>query len=174
MTRFLIILGSIAVALGAVAAGYFNMAATLEDDPTGMANMPGMASPVAGLDDPVAGKALYQENCAVCHGANLEGQPNWQTPADDGSLRAPPHDKSGHTWHHADQLLFSYTKLGGKAAMAKLDVEFNSGMPAFQDQLSDQQIRDILAYFKSTWPDRERQAQAQRTEAERLLEEDEK
>ncbi len=149
------IAGIAALGLGAVAAGYLAVAAT----PT---------------DDPAAGRTLYQANCAVCHGANLEGQPNWQTPADDGSLPAPPHDKSGHTWHHGDQLLFSYTKLGGKAALAQLGVEFNSGMPAFQDQLSDQQIRDILAYFKSTWPARERQVQAQRTEAARLLEEDDK
>jgi mono/diheme cytochrome c family protein len=134
----------------------------------------GLSAQVAGLDDPEAGKTLYQENCAVCHGINLEGQPDWQSPGDDGRLPAPPHDKSGHTWHHGDQLLFNYTKLGGKQALANLGVEFNSGMPAFQDQLSDQQIRDILAYFKSTWSDRERQAQAQRTEAARLLEEDDK
>jgi len=26
-------------------------------------------------DDIVAGQILYQENCASCHGANLEGEP---------------------------------------------------------------------------------------------------
>ncbi len=124
------------------------------------------------VGDPVAGQALYQQSCAACHGANLQGQPNWQYPDEDGLLLAPPHDQSGHTWHHSDQLLFSYTKFGGKETMARQGVDFNSGMPGFGDQLNDQQIWDILAYIKSTWPDRVKQSQQQRNEAERLQREE--
>ena len=119
-------------------------------------------------DDVVAGEALYQENCAACHGVNLEGEENWRTPDEEGRLPAPPHDKSGHTWHHGEVQLFTYTKLGGKASLALQGIDFNSGMPGFTDQLSDQQIWDILAYIKSTWPKREQKLQAERSEAERL------
>lgn len=115
--------------------------------------------------DVAQGEALYGDYCASCHGANLEGQPDWQSPGPDGRLPAPPHDETGHTWHHPDNLLFQYTKLGGREALASQGVEFDSGMPGFAGQLSDQEIWAILAYIKSTWPDRARAAQAARTEA---------
>jgi mono/diheme cytochrome c family protein len=121
--------------------------------------------------DPVVGEGLYQEGCAVCHGVNLEGQPDWRSPGEDGFLPAPPHDETGHTWHHADGVLFNYVKLGGKEALARQGLDYNSGMPGFAEQLSDQQIWDILAYIKSTWPERERETQASRSEAERLNQE---
>ncbi|PZX11773.1 mono/diheme cytochrome c family protein [Palleronia aestuarii] len=114
--------------------------------------------------DIAAGKRLYAENCASCHGADLGGQPNWRTPGPDGRLPAPPHDETGHTWHHGDAMLFDYTKLGGRAALAESGVEgFESGMPAFGETLSDQDIWNILAYIKSTWPDRIRNVQAERS-----------
>lgn len=113
-----------------------------------------------------AGQTLYAENCAACHGASLEGQDNWQSPGEDGRLPAPPHDETGHTWHHGDQVLFEYTKLGGRALMAAQGMEFDSGMPGFGDQLSDQEIWNILGYIKSTWPDRIQEMQAVRTEGE--------
>lgn len=113
-----------------------------------------------------AGRALYAEACAVCHGTYLEGQPDWRTPNEDGILPAPPHDATGHTWHHDNALLFEYTKLGGKAALAARGIEdFTSGMPAFEAVLSDEDIWDILAYIRSTWPRREQAAQASRNRA---------
>lgn len=122
----------------------------------------GAAAPVD-IDE---GKALYAENCASCHGADLEGQPDWRTLGPDGRLPAPPHDETGHTWHHPDSVLFDYTKLGGKALMAQRGMEFDSGMPGFGDILKDQQIRNILGYMRSTWPDNVKQAQAERTKAD--------
>ncbi|WP_245596986.1 MULTISPECIES: c-type cytochrome [Leisingera] len=116
---------------------------------------------------PIAqGKALYAEYCASCHGANLEGQPNWRSPGEDGRLPAPPHDETGHTWHHSDRMLFEYTKLGGQAALANSGVALDSGMPGFGSQLSDAQIRGILHFIKSAWPEREQRYQAERTEVE--------
>ena len=56
------------------------------------------------------GQRLYAYSCASCHGINLEGQPNWQSPDANAVLPAPPHDGTGHTWHHDDELLFEYTK----------------------------------------------------------------
>lgn len=116
--------------------------------------------------DIAQGQTLYAANCAACHGADLEGQEDWQTPGPDGRLPAPPHDQTGHTWHHPDQVLFSYTKLGGRALMAEQGMEFDSGMPGFGEQLTDQEIWNILGYIKSTWPERMRETQAVRTEGE--------
>jgi len=59
-----------------------------------------------------AGEKIYQAQCASCHGPNLEGQPDWRTRDANGFLPAPPHDATGHTWHHADDLLFEITKYG--------------------------------------------------------------
>ncbi len=117
--------------------------------------------------DVQAGAGLYAENCASCHGEDLEGQPDWQMGNDDGTLPAPPHDQTGHTWHHGDALLFDYTKEGGQAAMAARGVtSFTSGMPEFGETLSDGEIWDILAFIKSTWPDRIQQMQETKTRGE--------
>ena len=108
------------------------------------------------------GKAIYVPHCAACHGARLEGQPNWQEKLPTGRMPAPPHDASGHTWHHPDGVLFGITKHGlvpGKYAPPK----YVSDMPAFGAQLSDEDIWAVLAYIKSTWPDKIRTAQAEIT-----------
>lgn len=96
------------------------------------------------------GKAVYAENCASCHGANLEGQPDWRSRKADGRMPAPPHDATGHTWHHPDGTLFGITKQG-VAAFAPPGYE--SDMPAFGGVLTDEQIWAVLAYIKSSWPE---------------------
>jgi len=109
------------------------------------------------------GQILYVTNCASCHGINLEGQPNWRSPKGDGILPAPPHDATGHTWHHDNALLFEYTKFGGQGALATRGItDFNSGMPAFKDVISDEDIWNVLAYIRSTWPERNKKTQAGR------------
>ena len=114
--------------------------------------------------DLVAGQKLYAEHCASCHGLNLEGQADWRTPNDDGTLPAPPHDASGHTWHHDSQLLFDYTRLGGAGIAAERGITgFTSAMPAFGDTLSDEAIWNILAYIQSTWPEEVQEIQAARS-----------
>ncbi|WP_438273258.1 c-type cytochrome [Tropicimonas marinistellae] len=116
--------------------------------------------------DGVAGAALYQEHCASCHGKELEGQPNWRVADENGVLPAPPHDETGHTWHHGDMLLFTYTRLGGAETLARQGLEFQSNMPGFGEILSDQEIWNILAFIKSTWPEHVQDIQAERTQAE--------
>jgi mono/diheme cytochrome c family protein len=111
------------------------------------------------------GRDLYALHCASCHGANLEGQPEWMRRLPSGRLPAPPHDASGHTWHHPDGVLFRIVKEGTAAVVGQ---GYESDMPAFAGILSDQQIRDVLAFIKSTWSECERafQAGASRWEAE--------
>ena len=123
---------------------------------------------VAGASDDLAqGAALYAEHCASCHGAELEGAPDWRRRGADGLYPAPPHDETGHTWHHGDRLLFDYTKLGGKATLAMRGVsDFESGMPGFGHLLTDDQIRDVLAFIKSTWPELMRSHQEDMTRQE--------
>ncbi|WP_274961643.1 c-type cytochrome [Thioclava electrotropha] len=113
--------------------------------------------------DIAAGKDLYAQNCASCHGAQLEGQPDWREAGADGVLPAPPHDETGHTWHHETALLFDYVKEGGADALAARGVaDFPSGMPGFGGTLDDAQILDILGFIRSTWPERMQAVQAAR------------
>lgn len=105
------------------------------------------------------GQALYAQNCASCHGANLEGQPNWRRRLDTGRMPAPPHDESGHTWHHSDQDLFKMTKFGVGAVIPG----YESDMPAFEGILSDGQIMAVLTYIKSRWPEQIQARQAEIT-----------
>ena len=95
------------------------------------------------------GERVYAERCASCHGANLEGQPDWRRPLPTGGLPAPPHDETGHTWHHPDRLLFGIVEQGGRAYAP---ADFQSNMPAFGGVLSDREIWAALAYIKSRWP----------------------
>jgi mono/diheme cytochrome c family protein len=95
------------------------------------------------------GRQLYAQHCAACHGARLEGQPNWRKPLPSGRMPAPPHDDSGHTWHHPDEVLFGITKHGLVPPYAPAG--YQSDMPALGETLSDREIRSILAYIASHW-----------------------
>ena len=109
-----------------------------------------------------AGRQVYADHFARCHGANLEGEGNWRERKPNGRLPAPPHDASGHTWHHPDHQLFTIVK-GGLSAVVP---GYQSDMPAFEHTLSEPQINAVLTYIKSTWPVeiRERQETLNRTE----------
>jgi mono/diheme cytochrome c family protein len=79
----------------------------------------------------------------------LEGQPNWKEELPSGGRPAPPHDASGHTWHHPDALLFDIISRGAQA-FAQPPQQYD--MPAFGGILSDTEIWAVIAYLKSTWP----------------------
>ncbi|MCL4265592.1 MAG: cytochrome c [Anaerolineae bacterium] len=95
------------------------------------------------------GQTVYGQQCASCHGVNLKGQPDWKMQNEDGSFRAPPHDASGHTWHHGDQTLLNAVRLGG-ARLQPMNVV--SAMPAYGELLSEEEMTAVLVYIKSTWP----------------------
>ncbi|TVO62652.1 c-type cytochrome [Denitromonas ohlonensis] len=106
------------------------------------------------------GATLYAAQCASCHGANGEGQPDWRERKPDGRLPAPPHDASGHTWHHPMDMLFQMTRDGMVPPLAPEG--YQSDMPAFGHILSDDEIRAVLAYIESQWPDEVKQMRAER------------
>ncbi|MFC0199592.1 c-type cytochrome [Paracoccus rhizosphaerae] len=108
------------------------------------------------------GETLYMQHCAACHGTRLEGQPEWQKAGEDGILPAPPHDETGHTWHHDDAMLTDYIHRGGQAVLDDMGVAMTSGMPAFGEVLSAGEIAAILAFIKSRWPARLQAIQARR------------
>lgn len=140
MPRPAALIGVIAAAafLGVVGYGYV---AAIDGAPSG--TRPGAADVLA------RGKVIYGAECASCHGAELQGQPNWRTANPDGTLPAPPHDATGHTWHHPDQVLFKITRDGGAAGAPP---GFKSAMPAFGGKLADADIWAVLSYIKSRWP----------------------
>jgi mono/diheme cytochrome c family protein len=133
-----IVIGLAGLAVAAGAAAYFAMgngagAALDPDDPEKVA----------------LGARLYAENCASCHGAGLEGQADWRQRRADGRLPAPPHDESGHTWHHPGEQLLGLTKYGPAALVGG---DYQSDMPAYEGILSDAEIWAVLSYIKSRWP----------------------
>jgi mono/diheme cytochrome c family protein len=96
------------------------------------------------------GKQVYADHCASCHGARLEGQPRWRERGPDGMLPAPPHDATGHTWHHPDDVLFRLTKHGVGTLIG--DPGYKSAMPAYAGVLGDDEIIAVLSWIKSQWP----------------------
>ncbi len=105
--------------------------------------MPGAPAPVG------SGQAAYADQCAACHGDRLRGQPDWRARGPNGRLPAPPHDATGHTWHHPDEQLLKMTKYG---PLPFAPAGYQSDMPAFDGILTDAEIRNVLAYIKGTWP----------------------
>lgn len=96
------------------------------------------------------GERVYKAHCASCHGDKLQGQPNWRTRDEQGRLPAPPHDASGHTWHHPDAMLFRLTKFG-LASTAKIP-NYKSAMPVYDGVLTDEEIVAVLSWIKAQWP----------------------
>ena len=140
------------IALAAISAVTF---VNLRSDPNTAEGIYFLGQPVTN-QQLVLGQDLYASNCASCHGDNLEGQADWKRRLENGRMRAPPHDETGHTWHHSDRNLFSVTKGGVAAAVPG----YESDMPAFGDTLTDAEIKTVLAFIKSTWPEKQRNFQA--------------
>ena len=127
---------------------------------------PAEVSPLPTLDEGeiTLGRELYAAHCAACHGPELQGEANWQAQNEDGSFRAPPHDASGHTWHHSDSLLLESIRRGG--ARLPDNIGGTSKMPAFGEILDEEQMTAILTYIKSTWPEDIRLIQWEQTARE--------
>lgn len=113
------------------------------------------AGPEGGIDPSdlaqvARGEAVYRQHCAACHGAKLEGQADWRQRRPDGRLPAPPHDETGHTWHHTGELLINIVRDGMVPPWAPEG--YQSDMPAYRGILGDADIVAVLAYIASRWP----------------------
>ena len=91
------------------------------------------------------GRNVYVQNCASCHGTKLEGQKDWMSRLPNGMMPAPPHDVTGHTWHHSDNYLFLITKYGVEEILGE---KYPNNMPAYKDILTDDEIISALSYIK--------------------------
>ena len=86
------------------------------------------------------GAKLYKNFCQSCHGERGAGELvyPWNI-GKPGYFPAPALDDSQHAWHHSDEDL------------VKLIREGSPRTPAWKNNLSDKNIRDIVAYMKSLW-----------------------
>ncbi|WP_299936947.1 cytochrome c [uncultured Pelagimonas sp.] len=130
----------------AVIGGIATAAYLWQSDP---ANANGLL-PYQDADRIAKGADIYEDACASCHGDQLQGEPNWRERDADGYLPAPPHDETGHTWHHPDAQLIQIVALGTEAIVGN---GYQSKMIGFADSLEPHDIVDVLAFIKSTWPD---------------------
>jgi len=90
------------------------------------------------------GSALFQQNCASCHGQNAEATSNWKQPDSNGNYPPPPLNGTAHTWHHAKDSL--------KRTIVEGGVKIGGVMPAIGNKLTDPELDAVVAYFQSFWP----------------------
>lgn len=91
------------------------------------------------------GAGIFRAHCAVCHGANAEGDANWRKSGPDGKYPPPPLNGTAHEWHHSIPVLREIIKNGTPPA--------EGNMPAWDGKLTDQEIDAVIAWFQSLWPD---------------------
>lgn len=118
------------------------------------------------------GQQIFASTCAECHGATAEGQPNWHISNEDGTIPAPPLNGSGHAWHHPDGLLYRIVSQGGTIQEDPLIPNFKSAMPAFGDQLSHEEIVEVITYVQSLWGDKTSRGLSIRDSQSRVSEDD--
>lgn len=108
-----------------------------------------------------AGRKVYDQYCASCHGVRGEGEPNWEKLNAQGELPSPPHDPEGHTWKHSDSMLYRMVSEGWRDPFNKTR---RLTMPPFRGVLSDEQIKDVITYLKTLWTAEQRQFQLEETQ----------
>jgi mono/diheme cytochrome c family protein len=95
-------------------------------------------------DEIARGEKIYRDNCSGCHGDKAQGDPNWRKRGQDGKFPPPPLNGTGHAWHHPTEVLIEVIKQGTVP---------KGNMPSWEGKLSDQDIRAVIAWFQSQWPD---------------------
>lgn len=93
------------------------------------------------------GAGFYQQHCALCHGPQAQGHPDWQTPSDGSFAAAPPLDGTGNDWKRSRAELAAIIRQGVKRKSDKLEV-----MPAWKGRLNDRDTEDVINWMQSLWP----------------------
>ena len=88
------------------------------------------------------GAKLYAASCLSCHG-DRKGE--------GGTGLAPPHNRTGHTWHHPDAQL--------KERIFNGTIGFGQ-MPAFKDKLTEEEVNAVLTFINTWWTEEQRADQA--------------
>ncbi len=78
------------------------------------------------------GKIIYLDNCAACHGEKIEGMK-----AEDAGLETDSPDLKQRLLSHTDGDFFWKIRNG------------RGDMPSFQDELSDNEIWNVINYIRS-------------------------
>ncbi|WP_404362843.1 c-type cytochrome [Marinobacter sp.] len=99
------------------------------------------------------GRKIYEQYCAACHGWQGEGAADWKKKDEKGEMPPPPHDETGHTWRHSDRMLFQMIAEGWRHPFNKSD---RLTMPAFENILTDQEIRAVIEYLRTLWTEEQR------------------
>jgi mono/diheme cytochrome c family protein len=97
--------------------------------------------PGAALASLERGARLFQENCALCHGPEGQGHPDWQTP---GVVAAPPLNGTGNEWKRSRAEMIAIVQTGAKRNGVAV-------MPGWKDRLTDAEIADIVSWFQALW-----------------------
>ena len=71
-----------------------------------------------------------------------------------GTLPPPPLNWDGHAWHHGDGTLYTYVSQGGTFYESPDIPSLKSGMPAFREVLSHDELIAVIEYVKSLWGDK--------------------
>lgn len=98
--------------------------------------------------DVMAGQALYQVNCQVCHGQNLDGNGPIVQYMNRGAL--PANLRADVTKNASDGELYGFISCGGRqgCAMVLADQESQSPMPEFSRLLSEDERWALVAYLR--------------------------
>ncbi|HEX7927244.1 MAG TPA: cytochrome c [bacterium] len=94
------------------------------------------------------GEVVFRENCQVCHGEKARGQDPAKPMGGQqagGAYLAPALNGTGHTQHHKPDVLFGYLRNGSP--------DKASPMRSFKDKLSEADIKAVLGYVYSLWPE---------------------
>jgi mono/diheme cytochrome c family protein len=98
--------------------------------------------PFSSTESLIRGVRLYQEHCALCHGPEAQGHPDWQNPQ---VVAAPPLNGTGNERKRRKQDMIAIIQNGATRHGEPV-------MPAWKGRLSDQDIEDIIAWYQALWP----------------------
>lgn len=99
---------------------------------------------------------VYTKECAVCHGAALEGNPEWRQSLFGNLDHAPPLDGRGRATEQPDRTLIKTIRRGVTPGEGHIGTLKTS-------RFTEQEAREMLQWIKRHWSKRERRSQSRLT-----------